>query len=207
MIDCGRRLPPAMFLPWLLALGMCAGNACAQLRATPVTASGVAYELEGYSILPPQGQNWFELKRDLRSVFFGKKIASRTHAFIATAMSAPITEKFENPETFRDYVSRNLPLRGDERHTVIENRAEVDNRLGRFCVRHYTKAEDRNAPYAQGKTLLAETFGVSCLHPDNASLNISVSYTERSNPAETSAELRTEGESFVHSLKFTPYRP
>jgi hypothetical protein len=196
-----------IFLPWMLALAMIAGNACAQLRATPVTASGVAYELEGYSVLPPQGTDWFELKRDPQTVFFGKKIASRTHAFIATAMSALIADKFENPEAFRDYVRRNLPLRGDERHTVIENRVELDDRLGRFCVRHYTKAEDRDAPYAQGKTLMAETFGVSCLHPDNANLNISVSYTERGTPAETSSELRAEGESFVRSLKFTPYRP
>jgi len=207
VIDCGRRLPPAIFLPWMLVLGMFSGNACAQLRAMPVTASGVAYELEGYSILPPQGKNWFELKRDRQTVFFGKKIASRTHAFIATAMSAPITDRFENPEEFRDYISRKLPLRGDERHTVIENWVEMDNRPDRFCVRHYTKAEDRDAPYAQGKTLVAETFGVSCLHPDNANLNITVSYTERGDPAETSAELRAEGESFVRSLKFTPHQP
>jgi len=207
VIDRGRRLPSAIFLPWVLALGMLTGHTCAQLRAAPVTASGVAYELEGYSILPPQGKDWYELKRDPQTVFFGKKIASRTHAFVATAMSALITDKFESPEAFLDYVSRMLPLRGDKRHTVIANRVEIDNRPGRFCVRHYTKAEDRDAPYAQGKTLLAETFGVSCLHPDNPNLNISVSYTERGNPAETSAELRAEGESFVRSLKFTPHQP
>jgi len=196
-----------ILLPWALALGMWAGNACAQLRAAPVTASGVAYELKGYSILPPQGKDWFELKRDPQTVFFGKKIASRTHAFAATAMSAPITDKFENPQAFLDYVSRMLPMRGDGRHRVIENRVEVDVRLGDFCVRHHTTAEDRDAPYAQGRTLLAETFGITCLHPDNPNLIISVSYTERGNPAETSAELRAEGESFVRSLKFTPYRP
>lgn len=183
---------------------MLAGNACAQLRPTPVTAA--AYELEGYSILAPQGKDWFELKRDGQTVFFGKKIASRTHAFIATAMSALITDQFENPEAFLDYVSRRLPLRGDGRHRVIENRVEIDNKLGRFCVRHYTQAEDRDAPFAQGKTLVAETFGVTCLHPDNPKLNVSVSYTERGNPAETSPELRAEGESFVGSLKFTPHQ-
>ena len=196
-----------VFLPWMLALGIFAGNACAQLRAMPVAASDAAYELEGYSILPPQGKDWFELKRDPQTVFFGKKIASRTHAFVATAMSAQITDKFENPEAFLDYVSRMLPMRGDGRHRVIENRVEMDDRLGRFCVRHYTKAEDRDAPYAQGNTLLAETFGVSCLHPDNANLIISVSYTERGTPAEASEELRAEGERFVGSLKFTPHRP
>lgn len=194
-------------LPWVLALGMLAGNACAQLRANPVTVSNIAYELGGYSVLPPQGKDWFELKRDPQTVFFGKKIASRTHAFIATAMSAPISDKLETPEAFREYISRVLPLRGDGRHRVIENRVEIDNTLGPFCVRYHTKSEDRGAPHAQGMTLLAETFGVTCLHPENPKLNISVSYTERGNPAETSAELRAEGERFVRSLKFTSYRP
>jgi hypothetical protein len=191
----------------MLTLTVFSGDVCAQMRATPVTASDVAYDFEGYSVLPPQGRDWFELKRDSRTVFFGKKIASRTHAFVAIAISASITDKFENPEAFRDYIGSSLPLRGDERHTVIENRVEIDNTLGRFCVRHYTKSEDRDALYAQGKALLAETFGVSCLHPDNANLNIGVSYTERGDPAETSAELRAEGESFVRSLKFTPTQP
>ncbi len=193
-----------VLLPWALVLGMLADNACAQLRATPLVAPEAAYELGGYSVLSPPGKDWFELKRDPRTVFFGKKLASRTHAFIATAMSAPVTDKFENPEAFLDYVGRMLPLRGEGRHRVIENRVELGNLPGRFCVRHYTKAEDRDAPYAQGKTLLAETFGISCLHPDNPGLSISVTYTERGSPGETSSELRAEGESFVRSLKFTP---
>ena len=183
---------------------MLAGNAGAQLHAIPTAESGAIYEMEGYSVLSPRGKNWFELKRDGHNVYFGKKIASRTHAFIATAMSAPIAEKFEKPGEFRDYVGKMLPLRGDDRHTVIENLVELDQVAGRFCVRHYTKAEDRGALYAKGKMLLAETVGISCLHPDSPGLSISVSYTERGYPQEASAALRAEGESFVRSLRFTP---
>jgi hypothetical protein len=192
------------FLPLVPALALFAGDVGAQLHAIPLTGPDVVYAMEGYSVLAPPGKNWFELKRDGRNVYFGKKIASRTHAFIATAMSGLITEKFEKPEEFRDYVSRMLPLRGDERHTVIENLVELDQAAGRFCVRHHTKAEDRDALYARGKMLLAETIGVSCLHPDSPGLSISVSYTERGYPQEASAALRAEGESFVRSLRFTP---
>lgn len=193
-----------ILFPWVLALGLLAGNACAQLRATPLIAPEAAYELDGYSVRSPPGKDWFELKRDPRTVFFGKKLASRTHAFIATATSGSITDKFATPEAFLDYVARMLPLRGDGRHRIIENRVELGNLPGHFCVRHYTKAEDRDAPYAGGKTLLAETFGISCLHPDNPGLSISVTYTERGSAGETGTELRAEGESFLRSLKFTP---
>lgn len=188
----------------MLMAAFFAGDADAQLRAIPVSEPGVVYEMEGYSVLSPRGKNWFELKRDGHSVYFGKKIASRSHAFIATATSGLIAEKFEKPEEFRDYIGRMLPVRGDERHTVIENRAELDQAAGRFCVRHYTKTEDRGAVYARGKTLLAETVGVSCLHPDNPGLSISISYTERGYPQEVNAALRAEGESFVRSLRFIP---
>lgn len=187
----------------MLTMALFAGDAGAQLHAIPLARPDVVYAMEGYSVLAPPGKNWFELKRDGRNVYFGKKIASRTHAFIATAMSGLIAEKFEKPEEFRNYVSRMLPLRSNERHTVIENQVELDQAAGRFCVRHYTKAEDRDALYARGKMLLAETIGVSCLHPDSPDLSISVSYTERGYQQEASAVLRAEGESFVRSLKFT----
>ena len=98
------------FLPGMLVLVIFAGNAHAQLRAVPVTGPGVAYELKGYSILSPRGKDWFELKRDPQTVFFGKKVASRTHAFVATAMSALITDKFETPEAFLDYIATAIPF-------------------------------------------------------------------------------------------------
>ena len=78
----------------------------------------------------------------------------------------------------------------------------MDSSLGRFCVRYYTKAADRDAIHAGGKTLFAETFGVSCLHPDNPALLIDVSYTERGHPAEFNPALRGEGENFLRSLRF-----
>jgi len=193
------RIVPSL----LLAAGLLAGNAEAQLHAVPITVPGALYEMERYSVLAPPGDDWFELMRDKKYVYFGKKIASRTHSFIATAISTSITEKFANPEAFKDYVSRSLPLRGDERQTVVENRVEMDDTLGRYCVRYYTKGEDRDALYAAGQTLSVETYGISCLHPDYPSLSIDVSYTERGQPTESSTALQAEGESFVRSLKFT----
>jgi hypothetical protein len=186
----------------LLLLVMAGGNADAQLHAKPVVAFESAYELDGYSVQPPSGKNWFELRRDRGYVYFGKKLASRTHSFIAIALSAALRDKFEQPEEFREYVIKMLSVAGDARNTVVENRAELDDTLGRYCVRYYIKAEDRDAIYANGRVLLAETVGVSCLHPDDRGLTVDVSYTQRGYPQEIGAELRSEGESFVRSLKF-----
>lgn len=191
----------------MLAATLLSGDSVAQLRALPIAVPDMIYELEGYSVLAPQGKDWFELKRDRHNVVFGKKIKSRTHAFIATAMSVQITEKFDKPEEFRDYVSKTPLEPGDKRTKLIENRVELDQSFSRFCVRIHTRAEDRGAVYAKGKPLLLETFGVSCLHPADPGLAVSVSYSERGHLAETSAELRAQGESFVRSLKFTGIKP
>ena len=193
-----KRLPALL----LLALAISVVDARAQRYAKPVTAPEVLYEMDGYSVLPPPGKNWFELERDKRYAYFGKKLDSRTHSFIAIALSARMGEKFDKPEDFRDYVSQMLALGSDERNAVIEIRAEPDGSPERYCIRYSTKAEDRKALFAGGRALLVETIGVSCLHPDNRALSVDISYTERGYPAETSAELRAEGESFVRSLKF-----
>lgn len=185
-----------------MLLAMAGGDVHAQLHAKPLTASETVYEMDGYSVRPPMAKNWFELKRDKAYVYFGKKLASRTHSFIATALSATLSENFEQPEEFLDYVFKVLSVAGDERNKVVESRVELDEALGRFCVRHYTRAEDRDAIYARGRVLLAETVGVSCLHPDHRRLTVDVSYTQRGYPQEIGAELRSEGESFLRSLKF-----
>lgn len=193
-----KRLPALL----LLALAVFVVDARAQRYAKPVTAPDSVYEMDGYTVLPPPGKNWFELERDKRYAYFGKKLDSRTHSFIAIALSARLREKFDKPEDFRDYVSQTLALGSDERNAVIEIRAEPDGSPERYCIRYSTKAEDRKALFAGGRALLVETIGVSCLHPDNRALSVDISYTERGYPAETSAELRAEGESFVRSLKF-----
>jgi hypothetical protein len=185
-----------------LALSTLGGSATAQLRAVPLSEATVVYQIERFSVLSPTGRDWLELKRDKQVAYFGKKIASPTHSFIATAITARLAEKFTTPQDFRDFVYKMLPGRGDDRNAVMENRAELDDTLGRFCVRYYTKSADRNAIHAQGRTLFAETFGVNCLHPENPALSIDVSYSERGHPGEFSSAFRGEGESFVRSLKF-----
>lgn len=186
----------------LLLLTMAGSDVYAQLHAKPIAVFQGEYEMDGYSVQPPPGKSWFELKRDKGYVYFGRKLASRTHSFIAIALSAALRETFEKPEEFRDYVFKFLAVAGDARNRVVESRAELDDTLGRYCVRHYTRAEDRAAIYAEGRVLLVETAGVSCLHPDNRGLTVDVSYTQRGYPQEIGAELRSEGESFVRSLKF-----
>ena len=184
-----------------------AGETNAQLYATPIPSPAKPYRMDGYEIMPPQGQSWFEMKKERHFIYFGKRLGSPTHSFIAIALSAPVDEAFESPEGFRDHVAKQLADNpGDARSKITIAAVELDPESGPFCVRYQTKTEDRGAANAKGKALLAETFGLSCLHTTNKNLAIDVSYTERGLPAEIGTLLRDEGEGFIRSLKFTAQR-
>ena len=202
-----QRLRHLTRIPLLVALAIAcvAGEAAAQLHAVPITDPGAVYELEGYSVSPPAGTNWFEMWRDPQQALFGKKIASRTHSLVATATSVAIKEKFEKFTQFQDYVDKvRIAAVDPARYKIIEYHSEFDGSFPAWCVRYRSRNEDRGAPHAQGKALVLEHIGVACLHPTLPGLLIDVGYSERGSPAEISADLRAEGEGFMRSLKFTP---
>ena len=208
--NCAKHRRRRFFIAVVAAAAIVAGQTsiafAQQLYATPVTDPDKLYLMDGYSITPPRGQGWFEMKRDREYVYFGKRLSSPTQSMIAVAMSATVIDAIENVDAFRDYVVRQFTEKpADWRSKILIAEAAVDPAAGPFCVRYQMRTEDRGAANAGGRALLAETNGVSCLHPERKTLAIDVSYTERGLPAETGTALRNEGEQFVRGLKFLPY--
>jgi len=201
-----RWIVPARCL-FALALAVACADAVAQLYATPVTNPATVYELDGYSVLAPQGKFWFEMQRNHQQALFGKKLDSRTHAFNATATSGQVREKFASREQFREYIDRMSSAADGTARKVIGYDSEFDLSLPAWCVKYHLRSEDRGAPYARGRALLQEDFGIACLHPQSPDLVVDVGYSERGRPGEMSADLRAEGEGFMRSLKLTPRRP
>ena len=191
----------------MMLCGLFSNDASAQLYARPVANPPVAYKMDGYEFTAPPGSGWFELKREKHYVYFGKRLSSPTHSFIAVVLAAPIEESFETVEAFRDHVARQLGANlGDVRSKITAVSVETDTSSASYCVRYRTQAEDRGAANARGRPLTAETFGLSCIHPSDKTLAIDLSYTERGLPTETGTLLRDEGEAFIRSLRFLPAR-
>ena len=192
-----------------IAIATAAGarSAVAQLHAVPIKDPSAVYELEGYSVQPPPGPGWFEMQRDRHLAMFGRKVDSPTHSFGATATSDSINEKFETREQFRDYVNKYRTAEFDPaRFKVLEFESALDDTQAAWCVRYHLKHTDRDAVLARNRILLVETFGITCLHPEKNEVVVDVGYSERGRVAELktdlSASLRTEGESFIRSIRF-----
>ena len=201
-----RWIVPARCL-FALALGLACANAAAQLYATPITNPAAVYDFDGYSVQAPQGRYWFEMQRNREQALFGKKLDSRTHAFNATATSGQVREKFTSREQFREYIDRISSAADGTARKVVAYDSEFDLSLPAWCVKYHLRSEDRGAPYARGRALLQEDFGIACLHPASPDLIVDVGFSERGRPDEMSPALRSEGENFMRSLRFTPRRP
>jgi len=187
--------------------GAAAEHAHAQLYAKPVPSTVAPYKMDGYEFMPPPGSGWFEMRREKHYVYFGKRLSSQTHSFIAVVLAAPIEESFETVESFRDHIAKQLAANpGDARNKITVAAVEVEIGPAPYCVRYRTQSEDRGAAYARGRPLLAETIGMTCIDPAEKTVAIDLSYTERGLPTETGTLLRDEGEAFIRSLHFLPRR-
>lgn len=194
-----RSLVAAALAAALLWLAAPAG---AQLYATPVTDPDRVYRLEGFAFGPPRGEAWFEMKNDAREVFFGKRLRSPTHSFIAVAVALIVTAEIDGAEAWRDYVVRQMTNAGtDPRSRILLMAADVDAAAGPLCVRYQMRVEDRGAAFGAGRTLLVETTGVNCLHPSRRNLALDLSFTERGLPDQFGSPLRGEGERFLAGLR------
>jgi hypothetical protein len=198
-------------LGFLITAALFAGGApAAQRGALPprVDDPHTAYELQGLTVRPPQGRDWFVFRRDREAVFFGKKVTSPTHAFAASVVTQLVDRTFANPEEFLEFIKQaHAAGINPARETVIENDAALDGTFARYCVRYHVKAEDRGAPGAQSGPLTMVNYGVTCLHPHIPNLLVDVGYSERGRASELDPELRAEGNSLVQSLSFTELKP
>jgi hypothetical protein len=177
-------------------------------RPPRVESPRAVYELQGITINPPQGQNWYVLRRDREAVFFGKKVDSPTHAFAATAITQLVQRTFNSPEEFLEFVKQAHGVEIDPvRQRVLENDAALDGSTTRYCVRYHIKTEDGAARGTQNEPLITVNYGVTCMHPTIPQLLVDVGYSERGRQNDLDPELRAEGDSVVRSLRFTGVEP
>jgi hypothetical protein len=189
----------------LLFAASVATAAGGQPRPPRVENPRAVYELQGISVNPPQGKDWYVLRRDREAVFFGKKVDSDTHAFAATAITQLVQRNFVSLDEFRDYVKQSQATSIDPaRQSILENDAVVDKSVGGYCVRYHVKTEDRGA---HKEPLRMVSYGVMCMHPTIPQLLVEVGYSERGRDGELDPELRAEGNSLVRSLKFVEVLP
>jgi hypothetical protein len=181
-----------------------AGLASAQFEADPLTNPGAVYELEGYSVQVPKGEGWFLMHHTAQSVLFGRRKASSTHAFVATAVGQKISPPITTPQQFLTFVKATHAESADpSREVILKNEVQIDSATKALCVRYQIETEDHGAPNMPKTALLMINEGETCVHPAIPNLVIDVGYSERGTAAEMKNGLQPAGEAFIKGLKFT----
>jgi len=144
----------------------------------------------------PQGQEWHVLKKGGDDPFYGKKLESNDHTFIASVQLRNITIKFKSPEEFLTFVKDSrVQDTSKNKFTIINYEESLDQSRSDYCTKYVMKAEEA------GKGIL-ESKGYTCLHPHYPKLGVTIQYSERTKGPAVSDQVRSEGERFINSLEF-----
>jgi hypothetical protein len=180
--------------------------------ATPVTNPAERIRLDGFSIAPPPGADWYlsSEARGPRDVVFYKKVdgAPASHTLYVRAVGAELRTPVTNAAALRGVLVRDFEReRRDATRTMpMRSRAVVDTSLGRECVRSETTYEERDNPGLGGVLVLVQS-SLVCLHPSAPQRVIILVLSERYAQGQASrvdAVLRQEVETFFRSVEFTP---
>lgn len=182
---------------------------CANPQIVPVRDARTRLEHRGYSILPPEGENWYSIKQAPGSVAFVKKMDdSPAHTFSTAVLAIPFTLRFNTPEEFKEFVvNRQKADANSPRFNVLEYNASLDSRFGPYTVRSYMKIEDREAKVSPVDTqfLIMEVTNYAFIHPDAPDLVINVQYSDRYKKGEggNDPKVKEIGENFINGFQTT----
>lgn len=183
----------------------------------PVTDPNQRLEFEGFSILPPKGENWFMAPPELLRGQDVKKAAefvkmftppSVTHTIVArvTAAKIPVPSK-SRVELLQDIAQAKKQDMSTGRHRLITIKTALDKSLGSDCLRYDVTAEDRGALMYPGSVYIVDIHGFTCFHPDSTSYLIQAEYSQRRLQEEAPLSLEAEGEAFLKDLVFRTFPP
>jgi len=186
-----------------------AAGGCAILQPSDgITDLQQRFEFQEFSILPPQGPDWFVRTppkgpefRDMRIMF--AKTASRTHKFFAIARAGPVGVPVENKEKYLRRLGESVKDKKrmkDEK--LINSRVSLDQSLKTDCLRYDVESESSEVPRYEGHLFRLYDHGYFCFHPTIPSYIVTLEYGERHLASEQPIPLESELEPYLRSLVF-----
>ena len=182
---------------------------------TPVTDPTKRLVFQGFSILPPQGADWFMGRSTLpdgtQAVSFGKKMRETAcqrpedcTTVEASVMVKNVTVPFQTRADILQYIEQAGREEAEKgtRMRLLEFKTAVDYTLGVECLRQDAILEDRGVPQFPGTVFIMTSHGLFCPHPDSPRYVIGVGYSHRTVQGQQPPSIEAEIEPFLYSLEF-----
>jgi hypothetical protein len=178
----------------ILSLSTLLLSACTttQIIQEAVTDPGKRYEFENFSVLPPQGDNWFLIFSKEQSgkalLMFGKEVKPGTplgiKSFQPHTVRADVTaqrvgdEDVGSPQKFFDMIKQSAQANTSKRFVVLEEEYSPYKKIGEYCVLVETHTEDHNVPSDPGNVYQFRYTSLFC-YDRNTQMMVKVSCSQR----------------------------
>ena len=200
-----RFVTPALIIIGVACLLM---TACSNSHRQyiPVVTDQPRVSTLGFSVKPPPGTGWYE-KVQNSSLIYLKKSSTDQYRLSTRATELQFNRRFKGQEEFLAYVRAVKEIGfNPEQYLHTDSDFRLSDSTG-YCV-HYRQnfADRRTISPGTSHSPRAATIsheGLLCRHPDDESVGIDLSYSERV-AAGSHFSHALEGEQFLQSLSFLP---
>jgi hypothetical protein len=206
-----------------LLLGVIASGCAIGPTLTPITDPTQRLQFQGFSILPPKGENWFIAELPYPTdpnwavpVTFGKKLREKAqrpgeyHPIYVHVQTGSLGDvRFESRSELLQQLARQIEMElttPTPRRRAPQVRVFLDKWLGFDCIRFESRAEDPMVPELPGFVFTFTRQGFIFLHPDAATFIVWLEYGQKYLKGQQPFALEAEVEPFLKSLEFAPLR-
>lgn len=175
------------------------------LRALQMPPQRVAQQ--GYSFLPPAEPGWVEALRNPSRVMLGKFGENPDETFAIQALVTRAPEKGSGSELIRFVREEQERDVDPKRHRVLKHEVIATTQNGAHCARSYIASEDNAARKrsARAGIMLIDALSLTCRHPKNSAILITITYSHRFYPENQDPELAEKAARVFHTLELVDY--
>lgn len=201
----------------ILVLSTLLLSACAttQIIQEPVTDLGKRHQFENFSVLPPQGDNWFLVYSKEQSgqvmLAFGKELKPGTplgiksfqpHTVRADIAAQDVGDKdVGSPHKFLDMIKQSEQANTSNRFVVLDEKYSPYKKVGEYCVLVEKHTEDHNVPSDPSNVYQFRYTSLFC-YDRGTQMMVKVSCSQRAPGKKDLINLDAECGPFIDSLKF-----
>ncbi len=191
-------------------------SGCATHNVQLVTDPTKIIEKNGFSLLPPEGNNWAILPSDPYMAIFGKGFmgSNEIRSTIGVVVSAGRFKDrhfdLKSQEGLREATEYIVKESDPNRFKIITSTfSPIYQKQATDCINFEYSAEEHNNPRFNGKILITDYSGSFCRHPNSQEYSVTAVFSERrllGSDSVMDEQLRKEMRHCLESVRFTPVK-
>jgi TPR repeat protein len=174
-------------------------------KPNPINFPGSPWGFWGFVVNVPNSLDLYSLSKTSAGMVIVKKLAEPDHTYAFTAGIEKPDKAVSNLNELSEYIKQGERKTESARFREVSFEEEHSEHAGAPCTRYARLSEDLGVRVGQSVPLV--THGMTCLHPLQRGLLVTVAYSERAGGKAAGAELTGMGQSFLRSLRFIPLPP